>query len=539
MSHSSTSGSAAGRIADRAAVLVLALVAVAAALTFRDYGLGWDDYTHSEYGELLVRLYASGFQDRGALSFVNLYEYGGGFDLLAALVAKALPFDLFETRRLVGAAVGIVGLAATWRLARRVGGPSAGLIALALLASCPLYVGHMFMNAKDAPFAVAMVILLLGLVRIFEDYPAPAPLSGLIFGIGTGLAIGTRILGGMAAIYALAAFVLVVVTETRRDGAAAARRAGRFVVALLPWLVLAYAVMALVWPWSVVNPLNPLRALEYFSVFFEKPWRELFAGELILVPDMPRQYLPRLLALKLPELMLALGIAGLLGAVVAAVRPSFSPRRRAVYSLLALAAAFPVALTVATRPAMYNGIRHFVFILPPLAVLGGLAGAWLIQRAQASRAVAAAVAAVIAAGCLQPVLAMMRLHPYEYTHFNLIAGGVAGARDRYMIDYWGLSFKQASQALLAHIRQTRAPPGRPWRVAVCGPHGPAQVALGPDFTVSWDPRDADFAMMLGEYYCLRLDAPVIAEIARDGAVYARVYDIAGKSITNLLTIPAP
>ena len=25
-----------------------------ALLTFRDYGLGWDDYTHSEYGELLL-----------------------------------------------------------------------------------------------------------------------------------------------------------------------------------------------------------------------------------------------------------------------------------------------------------------------------------------------------------------------------------------------------------------------------------------------------------------------------------------------------
>ena len=76
------------------------------ALTFRDYGLGWDDYTHSEYGDLLVALYASGFRDQRALSFVNLYMYGGGFDLLAALAAKVLPFDLFETRRLMGAAVG-------------------------------------------------------------------------------------------------------------------------------------------------------------------------------------------------------------------------------------------------------------------------------------------------------------------------------------------------------------------------------------------------------------------------------------------------
>src|SRR5256885_42377 len=83
---------------------------------------------------------------------VNLYYYGGGFDMLATLAAKVLPFTLFETRRLVGAAVGILGLFVTWRLGRRLGGPFAGLIALVLLATCPVYYGHMFMNPKDSPF---------------------------------------------------------------------------------------------------------------------------------------------------------------------------------------------------------------------------------------------------------------------------------------------------------------------------------------------------------------------------------------------------
>src|SRR5262245_46778562 len=134
---------------DRLAVVVLAVVAVAAVATFRDYGLGWDDYTHAQYGDLLLRLYGSGFSDRRAFTFVNLYMYGGGFDMLAALAAKLLPFDLFATRRLVGAAVGLVGLAATWRIGRRLGGPTCGLIALVLLATCPLYYGHMFMNPKE------------------------------------------------------------------------------------------------------------------------------------------------------------------------------------------------------------------------------------------------------------------------------------------------------------------------------------------------------------------------------------------------------
>ena len=157
---------------DRLAWLLLLLLAAIALLTFRDYGLGWDDYTHAQYGDLVLSLYTSGFRDTRALTFVNLYLYGGGFDMASAAVAKILPFDLFETRRLIGAAVGLVGLFATWRIARRVGGPVAGLVALALLATCPLYYGHMFINPKDGPFAAMMAIFLLGLVCLIDEKPA-------------------------------------------------------------------------------------------------------------------------------------------------------------------------------------------------------------------------------------------------------------------------------------------------------------------------------------------------------------------------------
>jgi len=125
------------RTCDDLALFVLGVVAVVAGLTFRDYGLGWDDYTHAEYADLLLRMYGSGFKDTAALSFANLYMYGGGFDMAAALLHKIIPLELFETRRLLGAIVGLVGLAVTWRLARRVGGPLAGLAALQIgRASC-------------------------------------------------------------------------------------------------------------------------------------------------------------------------------------------------------------------------------------------------------------------------------------------------------------------------------------------------------------------------------------------------------------------
>src|SRR3954451_15216020 len=50
-------GRSAGRVADHAAWAVLGALAALAALTFRSYGLGWDDYAHSQYGDLLLSLY--------------------------------------------------------------------------------------------------------------------------------------------------------------------------------------------------------------------------------------------------------------------------------------------------------------------------------------------------------------------------------------------------------------------------------------------------------------------------------------------------
>jgi len=532
---------AAGRVFDQIAIALLCVVGVLALLTFRDYGLSWDDYAHSEYGALLLDFYASGLRDQRALSWVNLYYYGGGFDLAAALAAKVLPLPLFETRRLVGAAVGLIGLFVTWRIGRRVGGPLAGLFALVLLAACPAYYGHMFMNPKDAPFAVAMAIFLLGAVRTCEEYPRLSLATGALVGAGFGLAFGSRIMGAFGLIAATAALALIFVLDARADGVrSAGARLGNFVMRLIPAMVLAYAVMALIWPWSVVDPLNPLRAAEYFSHFFEKPWQELFAGRLIFVPDMPRSYVPTLFALKLPPILSVLGIVGAIGALVAAFRGGTAASRRAVFLLLALAALLPLAVTIALRPAMYNGIRHFLFVLPPLAVLGGLAGAVILEAASRRwRFAPIAGAIVLLAGVGAAAVEMARLHPYEYTYFNWLSGGVQAARDRYMLDYWGLSLKQASQALLAALaeRHETKPVGRRWRIAVCGPHRSPQVELGPDFETTWDPTGADFAMMLGEFYCAKLDAPVLVEIVRDGVTIARVYDIRGRSFPTLLTQP--
>jgi hypothetical protein len=311
---------------------------------------------------------------------------------------------------------------------------------------------------------------------------------------------------------------------------------------LTPGVILGYLVMGLIWPWSIMEPDNPIRALTYFSHFFEKPWKEMFEGALVSVPDMPWSYLPTLFALQLPEVLLGLATAGIVGTFISLSRPDVSAQRKTIFLMLTLAATLPLVIAMVKRPALYNGIRHFVFVIPPMTVLAGAAFAWGMNWLKDNaRSWQPAALALFAFGLLLPLAEMIRLHPYQYTHFNYIAGTVRSADNLFMLDYWGLALKQASDGLREELveRQEVPPRGRKWKVAVCGPQRPAQVALGPDFTIGWDSHAADFAMTLGEFYCKGLTAPVMVEIKRDDVVFARVYDIRGRSISSLLAIPAP
>ncbi|MBV8791017.1 MAG: glycosyltransferase family 39 protein [Pseudolabrys sp.] len=530
--------------ADRVAFAVLSVELIIIVLTFRDYGLGWDDYTHSQYGDLLLSLYGSGFSDQRVFKFVNLYFYGGGFDMAAALFAKLSSIELFEARRLVGAVIGVVGLATTWRLGRRLGGPLAGLLALLLLATCPLFDGHMYINAKDAPFATAMVILLYAVVRVLQEYPEPSRLSTAIFGLGLGLAFGSRILAAVLAPCAVAAICLIVVQETRTRGKKdALTRLLQFGWQLVPALLVGYLIMGLLWPWSILTPLNPILASEYFANFFEKPWRELYEGRLISVPDMPASYLPHLFSLKLPEIMLGLGFAGAVGAAAVFWEKATPPRHGAQLFLVMLAAFFPVALAIVARPALYNGLRHFIFVVPPFAILGGLAGAALFNAIRPHGHLATSTLVLIfIVGIALPISDIVRLHPFQYTAFNWISGGVRMAHRNYMLDYWGLAFKQTGESLRKVVEEKhfRHPAGRRWVVEICGPQPPADIALGRQFETTWDRKTADFAMMLGTYYCRDdIKAPILVEVRREGVLYGRVYDLRGQAVPNLLTVPPP
>jgi hypothetical protein len=309
----------------------------------------------------------------------------------------------------------------------------------------------------------------------------------------------------------------------------ACREALRGTLRLLPGLPVGVGVMVLLWPWSGLDWRNALVAVETFKDFpFDG--KVLFEGAVVPAADVPGIYLPLLLGLTLPEVMLTgLGLGALLAAWQVWRRGAAALRLGLDLRLLAVvtAAAFPILFFVLTAPTAYNGIRHYLFILPPLAVLAALAVAHLWQRARPS---ARAVLAVgVGAGLLLPTARMVELHPDEYVYFNDLSGGVKAAQGRFELDYWGTSLAEATAKLTQRLTAMGlAHPLRPWRVYVCADTTSAAYFFPPYLTAVPTPKEADFVVALNQFYCPQMGREQqVARVERDGALLSWVGDAAG------------
>ncbi|EWY41017.1 hypothetical protein N825_30475 [Skermanella stibiiresistens SB22] len=503
-------------------------------LTFPNYGIIWDEEVQREYGLLLIKYYTSGLQDLSAFNFDNLYLYGGGFDMAAGLLERVSPFGAYETRHLLGGAIGLLGMAGVWRLARLIGGERTGFFALLLLALLPAYYGHMFSNPKDIPFACGMIWCLHLSALILGELPRPRWSLIVGFGVVLGLTLGTRI-GGVLAVFFLAAAIgghLWQVARARRDVSSAAWQALVILGRLAPALPVAWLVMVVIWPWAHLEPLNPLRAFLKFSAF---PWPNevLFGGRWISADDLPVTYLTTMLGLQLPELVLVgLGLAAWFGGR-ALVRPPFlvDGTNRLQVALVALAAVFPIVYVLISHPVLYNGFRHFLFVLPPMAILAGLGfdRLWAAVADHRSRLRARMLALPFTAAVVAQFWTMAALHPYEYIYYNRIAGGIAGAEWRYELDYWGAALREAAYDLDEYVANEsggRLESTEKISVFVCGHPTSVMYFLPRQFHLVSEPEQADFLVSWTQAGCnFTMFGQVVSEVQRFGVTLAVVKDL--------------
>ena len=522
------------------ASLALLMGVLLVCLTFQDYGITNDEEVQNVYGIKLLAFYTSFFADQSAFNYLDLFRYGGSFDLVAAILNQFSPFGEYETRHLLGGLIGVAGLAGAYRLGRHLRGERAGFLALLLLGLTPAYYGHSFINPKDAPFAAAMVWTLYYVCRVITQLPQPSWRLLVKLGITLGLALGTRVAAVLVGPYLLLSVALFLWSEWRRshDGHLIRSHGLSIAKRFVPAAALAYAIMGVFWPWGVMKPLNPIQALLDFS---RLPINidTLVDGTWVKATHVPSDYLPDYLLVNLPEVVLAgLASSAVFGSIWLARRLGGGPlladsdnpeeRRRIEIVLVVVAAFFPIVFFVFFTPTAYNGIRHFLFVVPPLTVLAavGLDQLWGVVG-QAHERLSRGFGGILALVLTAQIWVMAQLHPDEYVYYNLLTGGVKGAVGAYELDYWGNSLLEATKDLAEFISMENGdkPITRTYKVAVCG-HRLSAAYFFPDYMeFTKKTEEADFIVSFTQANCNRyLEGRQIISVERFGAALSVVKD---------------
>jgi hypothetical protein len=541
------------------AIAFVGVAVLVIAATAGDYGVAWDETVQARYGELALDYFTSGMQDRSYAEFLNLRYYGALFEMVPAGIAKLAPSSALEIRHVCVAATWLLAILGAMRFAQLLAFPYAPHFAVLALATLPSFYGHAFQNSKDMPFAAAFTWSMVA-IATWLGRPRQRWRDALLTGVAIGLALAVRVGGvlllgfvgvGLAVRWALAigadagAAGPTSATEDRPSptGAgvrllAGARMLARPVGQALVVAVLAWGLMVATWPFAQEAPLrNPLAAL---SLSLEFPYRfpVLFDGQYSPSDHLPARYLIQLLVMKVPPAILGLALGGLAAVFLGRVSRAESDGRSASSMLALMLLVFwvvlPPVLFALDRPPAYDGLRHFLFVFPGVALLAACGASSVVDLVQ-ERRMRLAVIGIVALMLLTPVVDLFRLHPYQMTYFNQFAGGVGGAWQRYETDYWATSYREAMEwiqgrvgprqsavVLVAANDYSRACAERYgganlhvetiWQGGIDGPIG-GTLPAGIDYYLS-----TTRAGLAGNFP----QAPIVHAIGRDGAVFAVV-----------------
>ena len=544
----------------RAASWVLLAVAVLAAIVcFDDAGISWDEGFHRHWGDEKLDFYLGVLTGEHGLDAARELKgsivHPGLYDMLLAAVRRVSPLGWYRTNHLLTAFTGLLGVFAVWKTGRLLGGEKLAFWSAVVLLCTPRYVGHAWFNPKDLPFAVAYAWSVYFLVKVLTRLPRARWQDFAGLGIATGAALGVRNIPGLLIpCYTGLGIVLFLVSRAWSARLSASGLAG--MAGLGPmrlglkclnleatfWRRLGLCVaVAAGFALMLALPANPGfwlstsdhggsglgEALEHAQDF---DWRApvLFNGAHIMSNELPRTYLHHWLLITLPELQLVcLALAGGFG--LWRLKTSFGPGllagHRLGWLMVGVGALFPLAYVFATRPTLYDGMRHFLFVLPVLALLGawGLCAGWAAVRARFGGAPAARwLPAVPGLLCAVIGFEYIQLHPFQYVYFNSLVGGLRGAYGQYETDYWGVSYKEAVGRLVetvaAQVPGGALPPARVVLARTAAPWS-AKPFLPPQWHLVDDPAVADFALTytrMGDHLLFQDRGQVIGYVSRKG-----------------------
>lgn len=439
-----------------------------------DYGLSWDE-PRSRLNGYVTANYL--LRNDPTLFTYEDRQYGPVFEV--ALFGAEKLVGLTDSRAIYLVRHGLtfllfwIGAVAFYHLARiLLMSRLWGLVAAIFLLLSPRIFAHAFYNSKDIP---VMVMFILSALTFTHYWEKPGSKRLLVHALACALLVDIRIVGVIAPI--LTAGILLARGE-REKKRQTSLHLGMFFASI-------GGLIVLFWPWLWTNPLGHFR--QAFELMRSFPWERavLYWGSDYLARNLPWHYLPVWIGISTPLLYLG---SFFIGFTVVVSKLIHKPKKETLSWWIVGWLLLPLVAVLVLRPVLYDGWRQLFFIYPALLLVAASGLQWLDKKMNAHWL----VIGLILMGMLEPLGFIVKNHPHEYVFFNLLSKRLAATR-QFELDYWGLSYRQGLEYILATDRRDKV------RVFVSDEPGRTNAYLLPEpernrLVFTDTPNKADYGM---------------------------------------------
>jgi len=419
------------------------LVFIGMPLLSSDFGITGDELVHKQNGENVLKYLQTGGADTTYRTYKNLYLYGALFDASAAMVYENMPnTDPYTVRHFMNALFGASLMIFTGLLARQLSRSwLVALLSLLLTLLSPRIFGDSMNNPKDIPFAMAYVMSILGIIRFNSFLPKWDWESAIFLGLSMSLALNIRV-GGLLLMAYFGLYTIVNLYLKRNEFKNAGINSLSIIGKSIILGIISFFLGLIFFPYSHAAPItNTLSALKVMSNF-DVAIRMLFEGRELWSDEIPWYYIPKWLSMAIP-------ISVIVGFILFFVRIKniLKSRDWLPVVFVIFAGVFPVIYAVYKHSSLYDGIRHFMFIMPMINVLAALGWASLFY-AFFNGKLRWVTPVILGVLLILPLRFMIANHPNEYVYFNELYGGIKNAYGEYETDYWMNSMRELSLWLI-------------------------------------------------------------------------------------------
>ena len=374
-------------------------------IPFPDYLTNADmDHGQSAYYPLTPALFA---------------DYGPGGPRTLMLIWHAYTFLIFMA--------GVLGLYFVCKFL--MGGWAYGLLGSLFLYLSPRFFAEGHYNSKDMVVMALVILLIAAAIKLIESRRFS---SALIFAFVAAVATNMRVTALF--MFALLGLLYIVNLSVKKEWNRKNLWVG--ITAVLSFLLISYLITPAAWR-------EPLGYIAYVigrsSNFAAWPGVVFFQGW--VRRPVPSSYIPTMIAVTTPILILALTLLGHITALADLFRGTKSKKlaRETPYLLVCILFIWTFLLfAIIRRPILYNSWRHLYFLYGPMLILAVGAVRFLVQRARGKLRLV-----VVSAVALQLLLCAVLIgvsHPFQYVYFNPLAG--RDPAQNYEFDYWNVSQTQ-------------------------------------------------------------------------------------------------